>query len=755
MRKARVTATASGIAPRLVYTDDQGRFELRNLPAAAYALTAWKSGYPLSVYAAPHPFDRTPLLTVSPGEVVSGVDLPLPRGVAVGGTVSDPAGAPLSHVPVVVARVVGGSRPSAVLVKSTNTDDRGEYRIGSLPEGAYLVSASVGRTMPQLTQAPDAGVTGPVTVLGTAPPVPVFRSGDAGAGFYADQTSPHPAHAVALSAGEEATAINLVTAPHSISDAMFVDAGTPERTRPDGSAATGGVLVGSVTGSDGTRFDGALVTAMSLPDGTRYTARTTSGGYRISGLPAGRYRLTGAKAGFATRAHGQQAAFQRGEVIPLGPGEVRPVADVILPRTSAISGTLRDEYGDIVEGARVAVLESTFADGRRQLAAVAGARPTLTDDRGRFRIHGLQPGRYWVRAGLGQVELSGPQPEEMPGYMPTLFPGTAAAAEAVGVAVGFEDERSGIDFALASGRTSRISGVITDSRGSPYTGPLWLRPSARSGAAGASVGARLQNGRFEFPNVPPGEYVIAAFQGRRSPVLEGEFAAEYVAVSGNDQDGLAMQTSAGSALNGIVKSEDGGVPNAPIVLALVAADSDMAPAGAIYTSLGRNGAFELTGVSGLRRLQLDGAPEGWRLKAIRRAGLDVTDQVLRLGRPSQSMRDIEVIVTQRHTRVTGYVATASGDTLLDHYTAIAFATDRKRWYPYSRFIRRAVPDERGEFHIEGLPDGDYLVVAVTSVQGEEWQDPVLLEMLAASATRVSLREGQRQRVAVGLAGDSR
>jgi hypothetical protein len=60
----------------------------------------------------------------------------------------------------------------------------------------------------------------------------------------------------------------------------------------------------------------------------------------------------------------------------------------------------------------------------------------------------------------------------------------------------------------------------------------------------------------------------------------------------------------------------------------------------------------------------------------------------------------------------------------------------------------------GTFRINGLPAGQYLVVAVSRLQGTsaggEWQNPELLNQLRSRAERVILQEGQRANVVLRL-----
>src|SRR5438477_246628 len=83
-------------------------------------------------------------------------------------------------------------------------------------------------------------------------------------------------------------------------------------------------------------------------------------------------------------------------------------------------------------------------------------------------------------------------------------------------------------------------------------GSLSLVSSVRSSTAvNVAIGARLPgDGSFEFPNVPPGQYVIRADRGRSPSWIEGEFGTLPVTVDGVDVTGLLVQTSVGSSIKG-------------------------------------------------------------------------------------------------------------------------------------------------------------------------------------------------------------
>ena len=279
-----------------------------------------------------------------------------------------------------------------------------------------------------------------------------------------------------------------------------------------------------------------------------------------------------------------------------------------------------------------------------------------------------------------------------------------------------------------------------------FHGGVLAYPRSVGIQASVSVGARLtDDGTFEFPNVPPGQYVIQASRGGSNSWTEAEFTAIPVSVNGTDVTGLVVQTSAGSSISGrftfdAFNNSSRPAPSA-IELSPLPADFDLSPSRSASANIHADWTFEMAGINGPRRLQLVIAPSGWALKEIRVNGIDVTDHALPFGRADQSLTDVEVVLTDRINELSGTIASAPGSHL------IVFPTDRDRWYPSSRFLRTAVAGVDGSFTLSGLPFGTYYTMAVSQLpaEGEDsWQDPQYLDSLVSRASTITLGDGQKQ-----------
>ena len=630
-------------------------------------------------------------------------------------------------------------------IATTQTDDLGEYRLSGLPAGDVVVAVQAGPGLigPDGSPIRFAGVQ--LTAIVSGRPVTITTNSLAMRIYYPGVTTPTEAQALSLSAGDDRTSIDFLvplSPPRTFADFA---GGAPAAATP-GAASTGSIR-GRITRADGRPLPNAIV---RVPGGLLAPTAITDedGRYEIRDVPAGRYRVMASRAGFITVEYGQRGPLDTGEAIDLGPGESRQRIDMVLPDPAAITGRVVDDAGEAVEGADVRVMQVRYQAGRRRLVDVSGVEARRTDDLGRYRIHGLLPGEYVVRALVGQLVSAVTTTIDLPGYAPTYFPGTWNPVEAALVTVGIAQRFSGVDFALVRAPMARISGLALDASGNPITGGLSLSPSRRSGAViGLSVGARIgRDGTFEFSNVLPGEYVLQAWSSRNNPWTEGEFATQFVSVTGSNVTDLVIRRGTGSTIRGRVTIESGSpIPLTQIDLSPIPTDADLSPLTGnppATAKVNADGTFEIAGVSGPRRMTLMRAPPGWTLKGVRVNGIDVTDMPVPFGTRDQSVADMEVVLTGRGAEVSGSVTDSRGRLLTD-CTVLVFATDPERWFLESRFLKLSAPGADGVFRVRGLPDGQYFVAAVDRLQPGEWQDPQFLESLISGAAHVTLGEGQR------------
>ena len=495
---------------------------------------------------------------------------------------------------------------------------------------------------------------------------------------------------------------------------------------------------------------------------SRSVATDGEGRYELVSLPAGRYRLFVDKAGYVALEYGQARPFEAGKPLDITAGQVLEKIDFSLPRGSAITGRITDEFGDPITDVQVQALRYQFVNGERQL--VNAGRSSQTDDLGGYRIFGLMPGDYIVRASMRPNMPQGPRAADADptGYPGTYYPGVTDVAQAQTVTAALGQEVSSIGFPLVPARLSRISGSVTSSDGRPLAGAMvMIRPRAGDGMAALRInimgggGSQVRaDGTFQLANVPPGEYVLDVQQrpqGIRNlqdfALSQLEFASMPLSVSGGDIDNLTIMTTPGVTVSGRVVYQGQSTPKGGLQIMAVAPAGGPSPISTLINSkalgsgrVNQDGTFELRGIAGPQMIRLQGTPVGWTLKSITLDGTDITDAPYDF-KPGNNVTGLVVTLTDRLSEITGSVRDSRGQQITD-YVLVAFPEDTNLWGAQSRHVQTTRPNQNGTYTLKGLPPGRYRAAVVPALENGLQNDPAMLEQLRPRARSFTLAEGQ-------------
>lgn len=146
IRRAQVRASAPGTQDsRTTLTDEQGRFELRELTGGRYTLVVSKGGFITLQYGQRRPGEPGTPVDLAAGQTVEKLVVGLPRGSVITGRIADEFGEPLTGAQVRVLRYAyaAGARRLVPAGQSDRTDDQGTFRVFGLTPGDYIVSATL------------------------------------------------------------------------------------------------------------------------------------------------------------------------------------------------------------------------------------------------------------------------------------------------------------------------------------------------------------------------------------------------------------------------------------------------------------------------------------------------------------------------------------------------------------------------------------------------------------------------------------
>jgi hypothetical protein len=531
---------------------------------------------------------------------------------------------------------------------------------------------------------------------------------------------------------------------------------------PTGTARIRGRVIAADTGTPLRRAQ-VRITAAELRV-NRNVNTDADGLYEFTELPAGRYNIFVTRSGFVSLQFGQRRPFESGRPLDVGNAQIVEKIDFALPRGGVIAGRVTDEVGEPLAGIRMQAMRYQYLpSGQRQLVPVSGmmmAYGITTNDLGEFRLYSLMPGTYIVSAapaemGMMMTTPSGPASAPTDGHGITYYPGTINVDEAQGITVGIA-EVANAAFALVPQRMTRVSGLVRDSQGKPLAGAnLMLRTQSEGAMMMRSAAMAGPDGRFTLANVPPGEHFIEV-------VVRGgseESASVPISSAGQEITDLVITTNPGKTISGEVTFEGAPAGLKFLRVNASAADPGAPPPTRIYDdkqgTVDENGRFQIRGLTGGRVVfnafpaMPGGAAPQLSVKSVMIDGENFTDVPFDLSTAKEDTK-IQIVMTDKQTTIAGTVRNTRGEQVID-YTAVMFPAQAKEGVLAARYMRAVRPDQQGRFQARGLPPGDYLAVAVESLEQGGHFDPAFRKQIEPAAKRFTLTEGQTATVDLALA----
>jgi protocatechuate 3,4-dioxygenase beta subunit len=478
-----------------------------------------------------------------------------------------------------------------------------------------------------------------------------------------------------------------------------------------------GVVVENQTGRPLAR---ALVTAQPVAGtaGAPVSVRTNVyGAFEFPPLTAGAYLVSASRRSFAPLEYGQKRWKAAGVPIVLDASGTAALT-LRLQRFGSITGAVVDENDVGLPEHEVMAYRNTRPP---QLAAHA-----VTDDRGMYRLWGLEPGSYYVRTAAKKGEEDS--------YLPTFARETTRVDEARPVDVEFDRQNEEVSVRPFPGRLALVLGqaLVTP------PGVITVTMVSDMGSQSTMTDG---GGNFHFDSVAPGQYELYA----QSPAgTRGGLQAAYAPLL-VDRERIEPRLRLGALTDlQIVVEDTKGQPVDFTLFQVRARKKDLAGEGAPQTLRPTRGHAALT-------------PGRWDLEVTPTAGYYVARfSVLQTETAARSRADgwneitaaggtlvVQFVLSSNPGVVRGVVNGTNGQPVAGAPVYLE---------PYDAQARKRVGDPRvahtdlqGKYQFYGLPPGEYRILGTF-----EYQLPDAGAMDAAGARIVRVEEARETAVDMEL-----
>ena len=452
-----------------------------------------------------------------------------------------------------------------------------------------------------------------------------------------------------------------------------------------------------------------------------YSALSDSDGrFTIKDVSAGQYAFSARHTGYVDQRY-QSHGDENGVMLSLKSGQ--QVNDVIFRMilASVITGRVSDEDGEPMAGIQVVALrrpnedemeENSWRSRREELRPVAGGQ---TDDRGQYRLYGLKPGEYYIRA----VDEFMPPMMNLPTdewvvreslgsqYAPVYYPGVTQMSQSQAVPVGAGEEAQ-IDFTMRRTKTVEVSGRVIGADGKPtsdaYVNLDEYPPSEYSVGHGASPD---EKGQFTIRGVPPGTYLVMAEERSSGSEGSGYHARQKIEVSTDNIDSVMLALGRGVKVSGRVTVAGGTVHFERLFITLMSRE-DESPGG--WARVKKDGSFDVSDIpEGTFTFDLGGLEEGWYVKSARKGPDNILDDGLHIEK-GEGGHTIQVVLSKSSAELDGSVS-QDGHALIG--ARVHLTPDPETAYNRVR-MRSSTTDQNGQFTFSGIAPGRYKVLAKSS-----------------------------------------
>jgi hypothetical protein len=510
----------------------------------------------------------------------------------------------------------------------------------------------------------------------------------------------------------------------------------------------------------GTNDPLAGATVGLIPNGSGRAAgpRATSdaeGKFRFANLKPGRYELIAERSGLL-KPHG---ATGGPSTLNLIAGQTLKDLRIHLTPGLIITGKVSSDSGAPLQDIEVMASRVTYhRSGVPMLqpcTATTNARAN-TDERGEYRLFGLEPGTYYVSAAMKRpvgTGMFGPLGRDNT-CVTAFYPGAIDLADAVPVVLRARTDASGIDIRLPQPTLHKATFKVDAAPGLPtrQTAPLFtitkisrngVRVIVERGAPGTFAG-----GVYTSPGLPAGSYEIEHAQG---VAINTDMARVRFSIVDRDVDAGRVVIYPPLSVTGQVKT-DGPMPTGWKLtdLKVDLYPFDVREVVAVRgASVSSDGKFSTVGTSqGRFQLYSLGLNENLYFASAMRDGRDILDGGIVIDGPDP----ISLAITVRlGGQVEGIVRNAKDEPVPDSLVALVPSPNLRG---NLLLFKSVTSDQDGRFSLTGVAPGEYSVFAWDHADPNAPRSPEFLKEFEARGSAVRVTAGSSSNANVRVIASS-
>lgn len=483
----------------------------------------------------------------------------------------------------------------------------------------------------------------------------------------------------------------------------------------------------------------------------RYQTTDESGTFAFPQVAPGRYIITVQREGYLPLSAGRIGNYKMPPIFTVNSGQTISGFVWRMTPSAIVSGKVKFDDAEPAVNVAIQLYRSYYDRGRHGYAPVAN---THTDDRGEYRVHGLDPGSYYVAAlyqgpprpsgaeqEIRKDALGNPLPELS--YAVTFFPQAQRMSDAVPIKVAPGDEVGGIDIFLTLVHTVHIRGrVVSGLQGGVIASPsVSLRINDADNTASVNAPQNVtvdKDQNFDIGGVTAGPYLLIATAEEDGMPLTGRVP---INIGDADVPNADIVVAPETRWTGKVHmdDDDSALPQGLIILI----EPRRSTASAARANVSETGEFSIPFVPDeTYDLYVLNAPEDSYLRSVRVANAERLSEGLEAS-AGATPPQLDVRLSSQGGQIGGRAVTADPKIVASGATVTLIPDP-----PAGRVqaYQTTQADEYGNFLFRGIPPGKYLVVAWLDTAPCKVYDPDDLAACQSQGSGLTIDQAEQKSV---------